>query len=58
MKPTIEKIRKLVDAMPGTACKGILLDALAKCDREGGITTADSGGGSGGNPPTPPNPPK
>lgn len=54
MKPTIEKIRKLVDAMPGSACKGILLDALGKCDREGGITTQDSGGGGTGGDPTPP----
>jgi hypothetical protein len=27
MKPTLDKLCKLVDATPGSACKGILLDA-------------------------------
>lgn len=31
MKPTIDKIRKLVNDMPGCREKGILLAALVKC---------------------------
>lgn len=54
MKPTIDKIRKLVNNMPVGACKAVFTEALAKCGPDGGVTTQDSGGGGHGDPPRPP----
>lgn len=37
MKPTIAKIRKLVNDMPAGACKAVFTEALAKCGPDGAI---------------------